>query len=94
MHIDVFLYGNPNLRSILKPAVTLLVFLHMRSNKITKNTENTLYMPFERPISHVFIIFRHGNPNLRSILTPEVVIVVFLRTRSDKITKNAPKKLL
>jgi hypothetical protein len=30
---------NPNLRSILKPEVELIVFLRMRSNKITKNGE-------------------------------------------------------
>jgi len=78
----------------LKPAVAALVFLRTRRNKITKKAEKTLYMPFERPISHVFNIFRHGNPNLKSILKQEVVIVVFLRMRSDKITKNAPKKLL
>ena len=31
--------GNPNLRSILKPEVDLMVLLRMRSNKITKNAE-------------------------------------------------------
>jgi hypothetical protein len=31
--------GNQNLRSILKPEVDSMVFLRMRSNKITKNGE-------------------------------------------------------
>ena len=37
-----FSTGSPNLRSILKPEVELIVFLRMRSNKITKNGENAL----------------------------------------------------
>jgi hypothetical protein len=39
--------GNPNLWSILKPEVELMVFLRMRSNKITTNGENDLKMQFE-----------------------------------------------
>ncbi len=35
---------NPNLRTILKPEVELMVFLRMRSDKITKNGENALKM--------------------------------------------------
>jgi len=31
--------GNPNLRSILKPEVELMVFLRMRSNKNITNAE-------------------------------------------------------
>jgi hypothetical protein len=34
--------GSANLRSILKPEVELLVFLRMRSNKITKSGEKCL----------------------------------------------------
>jgi len=34
--IYVFSTRNPNLRSILKPEVEFMVFLRMRSNKITK----------------------------------------------------------
>ncbi len=34
--------GNQNLRSILKPEVDLMVFLRMRSDKITKNGKNAL----------------------------------------------------
>ncbi len=37
---------NPNLRSILKPEVKLVVFLRMRSEKITENGENALQMQF------------------------------------------------
>ena len=37
---------NPNLRSILKPEVELMVFLRMRSDKITKKGENALKMQF------------------------------------------------
>ena len=32
--------GIPNLSCIFKPEVELIVFLRMRSNKITKNAEN------------------------------------------------------
>ena len=38
--------GNPNLRSILKLEVELMVFLRMRSNKFAKNGENHLKMQF------------------------------------------------
>ena len=38
--------GSPNLRSILKPEVELMVFLRMRSDKITKNGKNPLQMQF------------------------------------------------
>ncbi len=54
--------GNPNLRSILKPEVELMVFLRMRSNKNMKNAgkcpENTVLRPnFPR-----VYVFRHGKP--------------------------------
>ncbi len=37
------------------------------------------------------MFFGTGNPNLRSILQPEIELIVFLRMRSNKITKNAGK---
>jgi len=43
--------GNPNLRSILKPEVELMVFLRMRSNEITKTAKNALKMQFQGLIS-------------------------------------------
>ena len=33
---------NPKLRRILKPEAELMVFLRMRSNKITKNVKNNV----------------------------------------------------
>jgi len=48
---------NPNLRSILKPEVELMVFLRMRSDKITKNGENALKMQFQSPISTYVYVF-------------------------------------
>ena len=83
--------GSPNLRSIWKPEVELMVFLRMRSNKITKNAGNASKMPFKGPISRGYMFFDTGNPNLRSLLKPEVELMVFLPMRSDQITKNADK---
>ncbi len=77
--------------SILKPEVDLTVFLRMRSDKITKNDKNALKMQFEGPISLVYMCFGTENPNLRSILKPEVDLMVFLRMRSNKISKNGEK---
>ncbi len=37
------------------------------------------------------MFFGTGNPNLRSILKPEVELRVYLRMRSNKIMKNAGK---
>ncbi len=37
------------------------------------------------------MFFGTGNPNLRFILKPEVELMVLLRMRSNKITKNAGK---
>ncbi len=80
--------GNPNLRSILKPEVALIVFLRMRSNK---NAENVFKIQFEGLISRVYIFLGTINPNLRSILKPEAELMVFLRMRSNKNMKNAGK---
>ncbi len=49
---------SPNLRFILKPKVELMVFLRMRSEKITKNGENTLKMQFSGPVSACIYVFR------------------------------------
>jgi len=38
------------------------------------------------------MFFGTGNPNLRSILKPEVELMVFLRMRSNKNMKNAGKR--
>ena len=48
-------------------------------------------MQFEGLISRVYMYFGTGNPNLRSILKPEVELMVFLRMRSNKNMKNAKK---
>ena len=48
-------------------------------------------MPFEGFISRVYMLLGSRNQNLNPILKPEAAIMVFLRMRSDKITKNAPK---
>jgi hypothetical protein len=46
-------------------------------------------MPLKRSSeAHVYMFFGTVSPNLRSILKPEVKLMVFLRMRSDKITKN------
>ena len=76
---------NPNLISILKPEVDLMVFLRMRNNNITKNAPKTR---FEDLISRVYMFFGTRNPNLMSTLKPEVQLMMFLRMRSNKITKN------
>ncbi len=82
---------NPNLRSILKPEVELMVFLRMRSNKNTKNVLNDLKMQFKGVLSRMYTFLGTGNPELRSILKPEVERMVFLRMRSNKNMKNAEK---
>ena len=46
-------------------------------------------MQFEGQISRVHMFFGTRNTNLRSILKPEVNLVVLLRMRSNKITKMA-----
>ena len=83
--------GSPNLRSILKPEVNLMLFLRMRSNKIANTAKNVLKIQFEGTVSRVYMVFGTANPNLASILKPEVELMVFLRMRSNKITKNGEK---
>ena len=82
---------NPNLRSTSKPDVELMVFLRMSSNKITKNGENAPKMQFEGLISRIYMFLGTKNPNVRSILKPEVKLILFLRMSSNTITKNGEK---
>ncbi len=82
---------NPNLRSILKPKVELMVFLRMRSDKITKTGENALKCSLKAKFPRVYMFFGTRCPNFRSFLKPEVELMVFLRMSSNKITKNAVK---
>ncbi len=79
------------MRSFLKPEVDLMVFLRMRSKKSRKTAENGLKMQFEGLISPTYMFFGTRNPNLRSVSKPEVDLMVFLRMRSHKITKNGGK---
>ena len=65
----------------------------MRSNQITKNLEKAFKMQLEGLISRVDMSFGTRNPNLRSIFKPKVELMVFLRMRSNKITKNGKKHL-
>ena len=53
--------------------------------------KHALKMQFEGPISACVMFFDTGNPNLRSIVKPEVELMVFLRMRSNKSTKNGKK---
>ncbi len=48
-------------------------------------------MQFKGLISRMYMFFGTGNPNLRSILKPEVELMVFMRMRSKKIKKNGEK---
>ncbi len=52
--------GNPNLRSILKPKVELMVFLRMRSNKNVKNAKKRPQNTVVRPNFPRIHVFRHG----------------------------------
>ena len=79
--------------SILKSEVELMVFLRMRSNKITKTAKNAPKMRVEGLISRLYMFFGTRNPNLRSILKPEVELLVFLRMRSNK-TRKTPENAL
>jgi hypothetical protein len=50
-------------------------------------------MPLEGQIPRMYMFLETVNPNLRFILKPEVEVMAFLRTRSNKITKNDEKRL-
>ncbi len=64
------------------------VFAHAQKQRSQKTAENAMKMQLEDLISHVYTFFGTRNLNLRSILKPEVVLLVLLRMRSNKITKN------
>ncbi len=70
------------MRSISKPEVELMVLMRMHSNKSRKKLKNVLKVQSEGLISRVYMFFGTGNQHLRSILTPEVELTVFLRMRS------------
>jgi len=53
--------------------------------------KNVLKVQFKGLISLVYMFFGTANPKLRSILKPEVELMVFLRMRSNKNTKNTGK---
>ncbi len=53
--------------------------------------EIVLKMQFKGLISRVYTFLGTGNRYVRSILKPEVELMVFLRMRSNKSTKNAEK---
>ncbi len=57
-----------------------------------KIEQKRVKMTFFGIISHAYMFFGTGNPNLRTILKPEVELMVFLRMRSNKITKNGGKR--
>ena len=48
---------------------------------------------FKADVPLVYMLFGTRNLIWRSILTPEVELMVFLRMRSDKITKNGKMPL-
>ena len=79
------------MRSVLKPEVDLIVFLRMRSDTMTTNGKHSLEMQCEALISCVYMFFGTRNTNLRSILKPEVELMVFLGMHSNKIAKNVEK---
>ncbi len=83
--------ANPNLRSILKPEVELMVFLRMRSNKNVKNAEKRPQNTVLRPNFPRLYVFRHVESEFQVHFETEVELIVFLRMRSHKITKNAVK---
>ncbi len=47
---------------------------------------------FKAQFPRLYMFFGTRSPNLMSILKPEVELMVFLRMRSNKITKNAVKR--
>ena len=84
---------NPIFGSILKPEVELMVFCACAVIKSRKTAINALKTQSVGLISRVYMFLGTGNRNLRSILKPKVDLMVFLRMRSDKITKNGKNAL-
>ena len=56
--------------------------------------KNALKMQFEGQLSANIVFLDTRNPNVRSTLQPEVELMVFLRMRSNKITKKMRKIIL
>ena len=65
-----------------------MVFLCMRSDKITKTLKLLLKRSFKAQVPRVYMFFGTRSLQLGSILKPDVELMVFLRTRSNRITKN------
>jgi len=63
--MHAFRHEESDFGSILKPEVELMVFLRMRSNKITKNGEKALKMQFGGLIYRAYMFFGTRNPNLK-----------------------------
>ena len=74
----------------MKLEVELVLFLRMRGNTSAKKDESALKMRFEGLISRAYMLFDTGNPNLRSIFKAEVVIMVLLRMRNNKVDTVNP----
>ena len=55
-----------------------------------KRTKVFLKMPLESLFSRAYMLFDTGNPNLRSIFKAEVVIMVLLRMRNNKVDTVNP----
>jgi endonuclease I len=79
---------NQNLRSVLKPEVELMCFCACAVTKSRKTAKNDPKMRFEGLISRTYMFLGTRNPNFWSILKPEVELMVFLRMRINKITKD------
>ena len=87
--IYVFRYGESEFDVHHEPEVELMLFVCMCSNNITNSGENAPKMQLEGQIFTFLMFFDTGNPNLRSILKPK--IMVFPRRGSYKITNNGEK---
>ena len=78
----LFNTGNPNLRSIFKAEVVIMVLLRMRNNKVDTVNPNlkSILLPDKvcsRADAKVFF-FKIRMPNVRSVLKPGVVMLTFL----------------
>ncbi len=83
---------NPNLRSVLKPEVEIMVFLRMRSNKITKNAGKCPSNTVLRPNVPRVYVFRHGESNFEVQFETGSKINGVSRMRSNRNVKNAEKR--
>ena len=60
------------------------------ANTRAKKDESAFKMPYESLFSRAYMLFDTGNPNLRSIFKAEVVIMVLLRMRNNKVDTVNP----